>query len=313
MSLHLDYRPEDFDEFLGSDTAVAALISKLDSENRPHSFLITGPSGCGKTTLGRIIARQVGALLEEENPLNSRNYKEMDSADFRGIDTVRNIRQQIRLSPIGGAKARAWLLDECHQLTKDAQEALLKALEDTPEHVYFILATTDPGKLKDTLKRRCQQFELSPFSDDDMEEFLNDIVEAEEKKVPKDIIESIVDAAIGSPGKALVLLDKIIDLPTEDMNEEIKSTYRQLNQAIDLCRAIIKKEKWSKIAKILKDLRTENAEGIRHMVLKYCSSILLKEDNARAYLIMDAFRDPFYDSPFEKLVLACYDSLYAEE
>lgn len=312
MSLHLSYRPDELNEFLGSETTIKALESKLNSEDRPHSYLITGPSGCGKTTLGRIIARKVGALLEDEDPLNSRNYKEMDSADFRGIDTIRNIRQQIRMSPIGGAQSRAWLLDECHQLTKDAQEALLKALEDTPKHVYFILATTDPDKLKDTLKRRCQHFQVSPFSEDLMEEFLKDIVEAEEKKVPDSVIEQIADSSIGSPGKALVILDKIIDLPSEDMEEEIKSISRQLNQAIDLCRAIIKKEKWTKITKILKDLQKDDAEGIRRMVLKYCASILLKKVDSGAFLIMDAFRDPFYDSPYEKLILACYESRYAE-
>ena len=312
MSLHIDYRPDCFDEFIGSDTAVRALISKLDSEDRPHAYLITGPSGCGKTTLGRIIASQLGALAEEEDPGNSRNYKEMDSADFRGIDTIREIRRQMRLAPMGSSGARTWLLDECHQLTKDAQEALLKALEDTPAHVYFILATTDPGKLKDTLKRRCTHFEVSPLPDDDMQEFLEGVVDAEEKKVPTAVIESIMDAALGSPGKALVLLDKIIDLPAKDMGNEVETASRQLNQAIDLCRSIIKKEKWTKIAKTLRDLRSENPEGLRHMILKYCASILLKEDNARAYLIMDAFREPFYDAPFEKLVLACYESLYAE-
>lgn len=312
MSLHLSYRPDELDEFLGSETTIKALESKLNSEDRPHSYLITGPSGCGKTTLGRIIARKVGALLEDEDPLNSRNYKEMDSADFRGIDTIRNIRQQIRMSPIGGAQSRAWLLDECHQLTKDAQEALLKALEDTPKHVYFILATTDPDKLKDTLKRRCQHFQVSPFSEDLMEEFLKDIVEAEEKKVPDSIIEQIADNSAGSPGKALVILDKIIDLPSKDMEKEIESVSRQLNQAIDLCRAIIKKEKWTKITKILKDLQKDDAESIRRMVLKYCASILLKKEDSGAYLIMDAFRNPFYDCPFEKLILACYESRYAE-
>lgn len=312
MSLHLSYRPDDLDEFLGSETAIKALESKLNSEEKPHSFLITGPSGCGKTTLGRIIARKVGALLKEEHPLNSRNYKEMDSADFRGIDTVRSIRQQIRMSPIGGADSRAWLLDECHQLTKDAQEALLKALEHPPNHIYFILATTEPDKLKDTLKRRCQHFQVSPFSEDLMEEFLKDIVESEEKKVPDSVIEQITDSSVGSPGKALIILNKIIDLPPKDMKEEIEVVSRQLNQAIDLCRAIIKKEKWKKITAILKDLQKEDPEGIRRMVLKYCSSILLKKEDSGAYLVMDAFRDPFYDSPYEKLVLACYESRYAE-
>ena len=270
MPLHTDRRPDGFKDFLGNDRTIKALKTKLESKNPSKCYLITGPSGCGKTTLGRIIARTVKALGKKENPENARNYHELDSADFRGIDTIRDIRKNMGFAPLGGGKTRLWLLDEVHQLTSQAQEALLKALEQPPAHVYFVLATTEPNKLKDTLKRRCIHFKVSPMSEDVMVDFLSSIIEDEGKTVPKKVLEVIAEESQGSPGKALTILDKIIDLPKKEMKLEIESTAKQFNQAIDLCRAIIKKDKWKNIASILNGLKTENPEGLRIMILRYC-------------------------------------------
>lgn len=299
MPLNTDYRPERFDEFLGSGTAVKALDAKLNSEDIPHAFLITGPSGCGKTTLARIIATKLEAT--------GHNYTEMDSADFRGIDTVREIRRNMQLSAIGGEKRKLYLLDECHQLTKDAQEALLKALEDTPKHVFFVLATTDPQKLKDTLKRRCIHFEVSPVEEDELTEYLQAITESEEKPVPRKILEDISVESMGSPGKALAILDSIIDLPEGDMKEQLEVKAQQLSSAIELCRALMAKKPWKGIAKIVSGLKQESPERIRRAVLTYCTNTLLNKQSDDAYLIMDSFREPFYDSPYEQLVMACYE------
>lgn len=313
MSLHKDYRPDELDMFVGSLSTIKALNSKINSNDAPHVYLITGPSGCGKTTLGRIIARHFKSLLEDETPGNSRNYKELDSADFRGIDTIREIRRSLNYAPQGKASSRCFLLDECHQLSNDAQEALLKALEETPDHIYFILATTNPEKLKDTLKRRCHHFEVSALGDDEMSDFLSNIIDEEEKKVPEKVLESIVESSMGSPGKALVLLDKIIDMKSKDMLKQIETTAAQFNKSIDLCLALINKKSWSKIKQILIGLKKENPESIRIHIMKFCSGSLLKKENERAYLIMDSFREPFYGPDgFEKLVLCSYESLYAE-
>ena len=179
-SLPIDYRPTDFEEFIGSGISIKALKSKIEKDDPPHSYLIHGPSGCGKTTLGRIVASW---LINTDNIENNMNYMELDAASFGLKDTVRDIRKKMKMAPIGGDKARVWLLDECHKLTPDAQEVLLKALEDTPSHVYFILATTEPEKLKITLKRRCLPIEVFPVDEEDMTTFLNQIVEEEEKEI----------------------------------------------------------------------------------------------------------------------------------
>jgi DNA polymerase-3 subunit gamma/tau len=198
-------------------------------------------------------------------------------------------------------------------LTRDAQEALLKTLEGTPGHVWIILATTEPNRLKDTLRRRCHQIVLNPIDDDTLFDYLNEICDIEEVSVPEEMIELIIEGCEGSPGKALALMDAIIDLDPEDMEKEIKSVQERLSKSIDLCRALIKKAPWKQISAILKDLKSENAESIRRGVLGYCVSILLKEQNPRAFLIASSFADPFYDNPFEQLVLASFECLYGDD
>lgn len=313
MPLHLDYRPDCFEEMVGNATVLKSIQSKLKTDDHNHSILISGPSGCGKTTLARIIATEVGAFDPEKSIKENHNYQEFDTADFRGIDVVRGLNQAIRYYPTGGAPCRAWLLDECHQLTKDAQEALLKALEEIKDHVYIILATTEPNRLKDTLIRRCHHLILTPLEEENMLDFLGEICEEEEVEIPEEMLDLIIEGCEGSPGKALVTLDSIIDLDREDMEEEIKKTQNNLSVSIDLCRALIGKVPWKKIIVILKGLRNENHELIRRGVLGYCTSILLKEQNPRAFLIASSFADPFYDNPYEQLILASFECLYGED
>ncbi len=308
-SLPLDYRPEDFDEFIGSGISVKALKSKIEKDDPPHSYLIHGPSGCGKTTLGRIAAAW---LINTDDVEKNMNFTELDAASFGLKDTVRDIRRKMNMAPVGGHKARVWLLDECHKLTPDAQEALLKALEDTPAHVYFILATTEPGKLKTTLKRRCLPIEVFPIEQEDMEDFLFQITKSEHKDIPKEILELIADRSLGSPGIALQQLELILDLEPKDMKKVIQNYEDIQSKSIELCRALINKEKWKNIQKILNGglLDNSNIESIRIAVLRYAVKVLLSKQEANAYLIADAFKMPFYNDPRERLVVACYEAVF---
>ncbi len=143
MGLDLKHRPKSFDRIIGNEDTVEALESYLTKKDLNHSFLFTGPSGTGKTTLARIVAGELGC--------EGMDFTEMNSADFRGIDTIRNIRQQMVFPPMEG-KNRGWLLDEAHKLSNDAMNSLLKPLEEPPNHVYFFLATTEPQKLITTIR-----------------------------------------------------------------------------------------------------------------------------------------------------------------
>ena len=302
-ALALDYRPRTLAEVRGNETTVKALEAVLarKPENIPHTMLFCGPSGCGKTTLARIVAKALGC--------NGSDFNELDIADFRGIDTAREIRRNMVYRPMEG-RCRVYLMDECHKLTGDAQEAMLKAFEDTPDHVYFLLATTDPAKLKTTVRNRCTTFEVSSLSTREMRALLEEVLDQERVDVPAAALDAILDNCMGSPRNALQLLEKIIDMDPADMAAAVEQAARDQSQVIDLCRALIGKQKWVAVAKILKGLEEQEPESVRHAVLGYCAAILLKEDQPQAFLVADSFRKPFYESGGKAgLVLACYEAL----
>jgi DNA polymerase-3 subunit gamma/tau len=156
---HLSQRPTTFGEVVGQPRAVAQLTQMGRDDRRPHLLLFVGPSGCGKTTLARIVRRKLRC--------GEADFMEVNAANNRGIDMVRDIEQRIGLAPIDG-DCRVWLIDEAHALTPDAQGAFLKILEEPPSHVYFMLATTDPQKLKPTIRTRATEIVVYPVPPDDL-------------------------------------------------------------------------------------------------------------------------------------------------
>ena len=305
MSLHLKYRPVNLDQLEGNPTTVKSLRAVLSKppEDIPRAWLFTGPSGCGKTTLGRIVADELGAV--------GNDFTEMDSADFRGIDTIREMRKRMPFSPMDpDSKCRAWLLDECHQLSKDAQSALLKALEDTPKHCHLILATTDPDKLLKTIRNRCSTFTVSLLSDRQIVKLLKGICKAEKKKTPEEALERIGRDCLGSARAAVVMLDRIIDMDEDDMLDAIDAAAEEEAETILLCRALITQARWDKIADILKKIEDE-PETVRRKVLGYLNAVVMGSPKKMesAYATMDAFRDNFYDSGKAGLTMACWEAI----
>ena len=298
MSLYLKYRPSSFKQVQGNQETVEALQHMVSTPDKcPHVFLFTGPKGNGKTTLARIVASELG--------IKGQDLRELDTADFRGIDVVRELRRQAQYKPLEGSR-RMWILDECHQLTKDAQSALLKILEDTPSHVYFVFCTTDPQKLLPTLKDRCSQFEVKPLSGKEMKNLLVKVCKAEKEPPQKKVILQIVKESNGHPRAALQILDQVLQVEPKKRLKVARQAEIQMNESIELCRALIKREPWSKVKNILKGLKDEDAESIRRHVLGYAQSVLLNNDNEQAGAIMEEFIHPFYDSGFAGVVYASY-------
>lgn len=298
MNLYLKYRPTTLDEIRGNAEVIDALEGMLlDKETCPHSFLLFGPTGTGKTTIGRIIANRLGC--------KGQDFREVDSADFRGIDTIREIRKQSQFMSLEGS-CRIWLIDECHKLTNDAQNALLKILEDTPQHVYFVLCTTEPVKLIPTIRSRCTQFQLKPLNERQMFGLLRSVVKAEEETMPKVVYEQIFQDSFGLPRNALQILDQVLRVDPEKRLEVAKHSAEEQSQSIELCRALISGDGWKKVNNILNGLKEEDPEGIRRHVLGYAQAVLLKSDNVRAGLVLEEFVDNFWNSGFSGLVLSCY-------
>lgn len=297
--LYLKYRPKTLDEIVGNEDVVEVLRSQLTGKKpMPRSILFHGPTGCGKTTLGRIVANELGA--------KGSDLKEVDSADFRGIDTIRDIRKQSAYKPLEGP-CRVWILDECHRQTNDAQSALLKALEDTPKHIYYILCTTDPQKLLPTIRGRCSQLQVNPLTDREMRILLRRVVKAEGENITKQVYDQIVQDSLGHPRNALQILAQVLSVEEENRLKVAQKTAEIQSKTIELCRALTQSAPWKKVADILKGLKGEEPEQIRRAVLGYCQAVLLGgEGNNTVAQVMEEFTEPFYNTGFPGLVLACY-------
>jgi len=300
MALYHRYRPTSIDGILGNRDTLDILKEILHREGGiPQAFLLHGPTGCGKTTLARIIAGELGA--------RGSDFREVDSADFRGIDTIRDIRRQSNFVALESPR-KVWLIDECHQLSKDAQNALLKGLEDPPAHVHYILATTDPQKLISTIRGRCAQYELKPLSDRVMFKLLRKVVRGEGESIEEEVYEQIIMDSQGLPRNALQILEQVLTVTADKRLQTAKRQAEIQTQSIELCRALMKKQGWVKVRGILSDLKEngQDPENIRRQVLGYCQAVLLKDSNLLAGRIMEEFIDPFYGSGFPGLVFACY-------
>ena len=304
--LYKKYRPKKLDELVGQSNIIRTIKGWGKPNQIPHALLLTGQSGCGKTTLARIIRRMLRC--------SKGDFSELNTADFRGIDMVRDVRSRVMLSPLGGGDSRVWLIDECHKLSVDAQEAMLKLLEDTPSHVWFILATTEPNKLKVTIRNRCTTLELKPLRDDDMAKLLDGICVKENIELTDDVGDKIVEVAEGSPRKALVLLDQVAGIEDEEDQLKAIATTESQREAIDLARLLMKMKptaRWSEVSKLLNSIEglEGQAEGIRRMLLAYHTKVMLGggEKAGRAFDIVNVMRDNFYDSGKAGLVASLYE------
>jgi len=308
-SLHIDYRPRNFDELIGNKGTIASLKSILNREKEdvPHAFLLQGPSGCGKTTLGRIIADMLGCPETINEEVNG-DFIEINAANNRGVDTARAIMETMHYHP-SVAKCRIWLIDEIGATTKDFQQAILKALEDSPKYAYFILCTTDPEKLLKTVKNRCSVFEVESLQDNEVGELLNWVLSEEEFDISSDVKNEIAIAADGCPRQALVILDQIIDLPEEQMLGSVKSAQVNEKAVIDLCRAMLKNATWKSLSTILKNIKNKDPEKMRRAILGYMSAVLLNGGDAKAALIIDIFKEPVFHSGLPGIILYVYQTM----
>lgn len=212
IALYRKYRPETFEEVIGQDHIVKAISGSLESGKVSHAYLLCGPRGTGKTTIARIIAKVLGTSVND--------IYEMDAASNRGIDDVREIRENIQTLPFD-SRYKIYILDEVHMFTKDAWNALLKTIEEPPEHVIFILATTELEKVPETIVSRCQSFVFKKPNDEILAKVVTNVAKKEGYKIEEGGAELIALLADGAFRDALGTLEKVMSF-SKDTNIKVE-------------------------------------------------------------------------------------------
>lgn len=304
-SLPLKYRPKTLDEMVGNEALIASLKSMLEREPkaRPHTYLLQGPSGCGKTTLARIIGRMLDCSPSE--------FHEYNISHMGGKDVARAIIEKGKYPPLDG-KVKVFVLNECHRATKDFQDAMLETLEEPPEHVYYILCTTEPEKLLNTIQgQRGAVLQVSKLPSPKIISLLKQVMkkELEGDLLPDRHLKQIARVADGSPRKALRILDQIIDIEDDDLAyEAILEASIESTSIKEMIQILLdgQTKKRSRMAVCLKAFDGD-IEGARKAVKSYFRSILLDSPyREEIYKVMRAFLEPFHYSGLEGFVDAMF-------
>lgn len=224
------YRPQEFGEIVGQEHISNTLRNAIKNERVAHAYLFTGSRGIGKTTTARILSKTLNCANPQDfNPCNecvscreitegrSVNVAEIDGASNRGINEIRELRENVKYPPTSGAKYRIFIIDEVHMLTKEAFNALLKTLEEPPPHVIFIFATTEPIKIPDTIISRCQRYDFHRIPVKSIVAMLKTIVENEKVNVDDSILTLIAKKADGGMRDAESLLDQVISFSGDEV------------------------------------------------------------------------------------------------
>ena len=244
QALYRKYRPIDFDSVVGQDSIIKTLKNSIINHNFSHAYMFFGPRGTGKTTVSKIFARNINCLSPKDGiackeceackksfSKDCVDIIEIDAASNNGVDEIRDLKNKITLVP-SDLKYKVYIIDEVHMLSIGAFNALLKTLEEPPAHAIFILATTDPQKVPETIISRCQCFSFKRISENNLFNRLKYICEEEKIIIDEDVLTSISLLSDGGLRDALGSLDKLVSYCDSNIT---LSEFEEINGIVSKC------------------------------------------------------------------------------
>jgi len=284
------YRPCTVREVIGNQTIKNMVATGIKKRTLPHSIMFTGVSGAGKTTMARIIALGMNC---KEGPTpspcckcssckatlnqNSMSVIEVDGARTGNIDTMREVLDSLPSAPLSDDKYKILIIDEAHLLSDKSQSSLLKTLEDNMEHVYIILCTNQPEKLKDVTKNRCKIIQFGRLSDREIYYLLENVVEFEGMAYNKEVLEYIIAESNGVPRQALSFLQQVAadNTWTKDAASLIINAGIEIDQieVFEFCKVLLKSG-WGDILKAYRKIKSIPTETIRIVITGFMAGCL---------------------------------------
>ena len=283
QALYRKYRSRSLDEVLGQDHVTSILRRALEQGKIAHAYLLTGPRGVGKTSVARILAHEINHLPYDDDSSNL-DIIEIDAASNNGVDDIRALREKAQVAPVSAPK-KVYIIDEVHMLSKSAFNALLKTLEEPPEHVVFILATTDADKLPATILSRVQQFFFRPIPTEIMMRQLMNIAKKEGFAIEEDAARLIAERSRGGFRDGISALDQLSILATSDqpLTANMVTEYLGLSDATMLGNLLdsYPSDDNEKVLNIFQELENSGANSVvvSHQLLSIARNRLRKNPN----------------------------------
>lgn len=285
------YRPRTFDDIVSQQHVSSTLKNAIEQDRISHAYLFCGPRGVGKTTMARVLARTINRVddsVDVESLGSTLNIVEIDAASNNKVEDIHTLREQVRIPPQNGPY-KVYIIDEVHMLSKQAFNALLKTLEEPPDHVIFIFATTEPHKVLPTIISRCQRFDFRRIGTPEIVQRLTEICTTEELSIDKESLHVIAKKADGSLRDALGIMDQAIAFCGTSI------TYDELHRALN----VVSSERIFELVDAIEKQDAQSGLGLIHELMQegydiqeflnalteHLRNMILARDTGNLYLI----------------------------